>query len=216
MTRDDTPGLKDWNPISPTEVPALFIEYPGRWAIAGGWAIDLYLGRQTREHGDVDIQIDRRDIGFLHQALPGWLLYLAHGDLTLWQENDPIPAGIDNLWCRLPGGPWRFQLMLGPFTDTEWQFRRDPEIAGPIASFTIVRDGIPVVAPEIQLLYKSRSPILDKDQHDFVHALPYLGKARQSWLASSLSRLYEDHPWRSAIQEYRARNPGDSPARPCS
>ncbi|GIP30528.1 hypothetical protein J23TS9_56580 [Paenibacillus sp. J23TS9] len=29
------------------------------WFIAGGWSIDLAIGRQTREHGDIDIVIFR-------------------------------------------------------------------------------------------------------------------------------------------------------------
>jgi hypothetical protein len=31
------------------------------WCIGGGWAIDLWLGRVTRRHADVDVVILRRD-----------------------------------------------------------------------------------------------------------------------------------------------------------
>jgi hypothetical protein len=31
------------------------------WAIAGGWALDLYFGFETRPHADVDIAILRPD-----------------------------------------------------------------------------------------------------------------------------------------------------------
>lgn len=32
------------------------------WFIAGGWVIDIALGRVTREHGDIDICIFREDV----------------------------------------------------------------------------------------------------------------------------------------------------------
>ena len=35
--------------------------FDGPWYVAGGWAIDLFLGRSTRAHSDVDIAILRRD-----------------------------------------------------------------------------------------------------------------------------------------------------------
>jgi hypothetical protein len=31
------------------------------WAFAGGWAIDLWFGEQTRPHHDVEVVVHRRD-----------------------------------------------------------------------------------------------------------------------------------------------------------
>ena len=31
------------------------------WFVCGGWALDLFIGKQTREHHDLDIGIFRRD-----------------------------------------------------------------------------------------------------------------------------------------------------------
>src|SRR5437899_2178390 len=39
------------------------------WAVAGGWAIDLWLGEQTREHHDVEVVVARRDQTAVHAAL---------------------------------------------------------------------------------------------------------------------------------------------------
>ena len=36
---------------------------------SGGWAIDLHLGRVTREHHDIDVLVMRRDHLGLHKAL---------------------------------------------------------------------------------------------------------------------------------------------------
>jgi hypothetical protein len=35
--------------------------FSGHWWIAGGWAVDLFLGEQTRVHDDVDVAVLRRD-----------------------------------------------------------------------------------------------------------------------------------------------------------
>ena len=165
------------------------------WAIAGGWAIDLFIGGQTRPHADIDIQIDHADAGILHASLPGWLLYAAHGVLDLWETGTPLPDEIHNLWCRRPGRSWEFQLMLGPSTETEWVYRRDNRIRRPRGEEVVHIDGLPVIAPEIQLLYKARLPTLPKDEHDFAQALPRMSPAQRQWLADNLAMLDDDHPW---------------------
>ena len=58
---DDMQPYGRWQPWHPREVAAFFAELDAPWWIAGGWAIDLFLGRQTREHEDIDVQILRRD-----------------------------------------------------------------------------------------------------------------------------------------------------------
>lgn len=40
---------------------ALLAALPCPWFVAGGWAIDLHLGRATRPHGDVDVAVYRHD-----------------------------------------------------------------------------------------------------------------------------------------------------------
>ena len=47
MTFDETRDV-----FAPLSIP---------WWIAGGWAIDVYLGRQTREHADIDVSVLRAD-----------------------------------------------------------------------------------------------------------------------------------------------------------
>ncbi|HKP75078.1 MAG TPA: hypothetical protein VJT67_06010, partial [Longimicrobiaceae bacterium] len=64
------------------------------WVIAGGWAIDLALGRATRTHGDVDVAVLRRDQAVLREDLPGWEFEkVMDGKLVPW------PAGE---WLELP------------------------------------------------------------------------------------------------------------------
>ncbi len=188
-------GPNDWAPLSPVEAGRVFAGFPGLWAIAGGWAIDLFIGQQTRPHADIDIVIDRRVAARLHHALPGWELFLAHRFVCRWAEASPVPAEVSDIWCRRPEGPWQFQVMLGDFDEGSWFYRRNHAIHGPIFSLTVERAGLPIVAPEIQLLYKSTRANLAKNQHDFSQVLPLLDDQRRSWLADALGRTNPDHPW---------------------
>jgi len=192
---DPLPGLQDWDPLSPTEAGALFQDFPGAWCIAGGWAIDLFAGRPSRLHTDIDIQIDRNALPMLHRYLPGWLLYAAHGELTPWAIGAPFPEEVHDIWCRRAGNPWEFQLMVVEIDEREWVFRRDARIRGPRDAMILSIDGLPILAPEIQLLYKSKLPNRPKDERDFRHVLPHLSTGKRQWLRSCLILLYGDHPW---------------------
>ncbi len=205
---DQAPGPDEWAPLSPEEVARLFENYPGFWVVSGGWAIDLFLGKQTRPHADIDVQIDRRDATLLHRALPGWLLYLADRVVCEWAEGTSVPTNVSDIWCRRPEGPWKLQVMLGEFDEHSWYFRRDRSIRGPIAGFTIDVCGLPVLAPEIQLLYKSKMPELPKNEHDFLRALPRLDDDRRNWLARQLVLLYGTHPWLEMINQQWPSNRG--------
>jgi hypothetical protein len=43
-------------------VAALLAGIDSPWWIAGGWALDLFIGDQTRAHEDLDVGILRRDV----------------------------------------------------------------------------------------------------------------------------------------------------------
>lgn len=196
---DGIPGLDDWRPLTPAEAGTLFRDFPETWCIAGGWAIDFSAGGQPRPHADVDIQIGRSALPLLHRQLPGWLLYAADGDVTLWDEATPLPDEVHDIWCRRPGQAWAFQLMVVDLDHHEWVFRRDDRIRGTLDTMTVSIDGLPILAPEIQLLYKSKRPNRPKDERDFRHVLPRLSGAKRAWLAARLILLYGDHPWLSLL-----------------
>ncbi len=201
----DHSHLGPWDPLTPSEIAAIFARYAGRWCIAGGWALDLYTGVQSRAHSDVDILIERSDLSLLHDALQGSELHAASGTLTRWHEGEDFPPHVHDIWCKQRTGqrggqdnaPWRFQLMVVN-TDAstgEWIFRRDTRIRGPLDTMTLMRDGMPILAPEIQLLYKSKRPNRPKDEADFVTIAPHLSPTQRDWLANAITLLYPDHPW---------------------
>lgn len=48
--------------------------FPRPWFVSGGWVIDLFLDRVTRDHADLEVGIFRRDQGALSRHLAGWRL----------------------------------------------------------------------------------------------------------------------------------------------
>jgi hypothetical protein len=62
---------------------------PRPWFGWGGWAIDLWLGRQTREHEDVEIGIFRSDQAAVQAYFAGRELYKSlPGRLVPWDEGE--------------------------------------------------------------------------------------------------------------------------------
>jgi hypothetical protein len=193
------PALDDWAPLTPAEVATLFVDYHRSWRIAGGWAIDLFAGEPYRSHADIDVEVDRNDLGLLHDALPGWILYAANRVVTLWSAGEPFPDDTTDIWCRRPGRPWEMQLMTAYTASDEWAYKRDSRIRGPLAERTLLLDGLPVIAPEIQLLYKSKRPGRPKDEQDFATVLPHLSGSQRAWLDAALAIVDPKHPWRKAL-----------------
>ncbi|HZS93479.1 MAG TPA: amino acid transporter, partial [Chloroflexota bacterium] len=84
--------LGNWEPFSPDKVAQLFRDLTVPWWVGGGWAIDLFVGRQTRAHADIDVQILRRDQLAVRRQMAGWELYAADppGTLRLWQGLETL------------------------------------------------------------------------------------------------------------------------------
>ena len=65
----------------------------------------------------------------------------------------------------------------------------------------LARAGIPFLAPEIALLYKSKGTGA-KDEADFHRALPLMDAERRAWLRDALLRTMPDHHWISTLAEF--------------
>jgi hypothetical protein len=50
-----------WRAVAPAEVLLWFSPLSVPWWIAGGWALDLFLGQVSRSHADIDVGIFRAD-----------------------------------------------------------------------------------------------------------------------------------------------------------
>ena len=170
--------------------------------IAGGWAIDLAVGRVTRDHADVDIMLLERDEHALQTDLTQVDIQLIGRDgqpgpwpvgRRLLAGPGPGPrrpvAGPDRLVLHSRNLPLPAEVLLASAVGASWVYYRGARcISRPLADVTRRRDGIPFLAPEVVLLFKSRSKS-DKDQRDVETALPVLSAEQRSWLQDTLEHL---------------------------
>ena len=190
-----TPALGPWEPLTVADTLATFAAARFRWWISGGRALELHLGRSWREHDDTDVGIARRDVTELQSVLVGWDIHIASaGRLEPWSGQALSgERHQNNLWCRRhPGEPWVLDVTIGEGDSVAWAYRRDPRIRIPWAdAVPTTAAGVPYLAPELQLLFKStgRRP---KDDLDAEHVIPALEPERRDRLARLLP---VDHPW---------------------
>jgi hypothetical protein len=199
---DEAHALGPWAPLRPDEVAQRFSPLDAHWWISGGWAIDLFLGEQTRAHEDIDVQFLRRDQHAVRALFPGWDVQEAHPELSAkwpfepWESGSSLRPDVHDIWLRpRSSAPWAIQLMVGENDGEQWICRRDARIRRPLVTIgQRAAGGVSYLAPEIQLLYKAKSP-RPKDEADFIRALPALDQGRRLWLAQSLALIHPGHAW---------------------
>jgi hypothetical protein len=182
-----------WEPASFSELKQIFAGAPFRWWITGGMALELYVGHSWRDHDDADLGICRSDAAALYRQLDGFHPYVAaSGQLSRW-DGRLLADGEENVWVKdSPEGPWRFDMVIGDGNDQTWIYRRDPTIRRPWYEVVLTTtDGVPYLAPEVQLLFKSKG-LRDKDNVDARTVTPLLTDAKRAWLAAALPA---GHPW---------------------
>jgi hypothetical protein len=166
------------------------------WAVAGGWAIDLWLDEQTREHHDVEVAVRRDDQTEIWDALHNdWELLCLDppgGEWRQWHRSSGIEP--PSFQVKAHASPFEFDLFLESTVDDTWMFRRDDRVQKSLDEMTATRSGTPIVRPEIQLLYmaKSEEP---KNEHDFTVASPSLDDESRDWLRRALTIVDPQHRW---------------------
>jgi hypothetical protein len=194
------------------------------WALAGGWAVDAWLGRVTRYHQDVDPVVFDQPVLFKHLA--GWQL-IGHEETKenegaeLWdgrplvppahlhgrspEDSGPLPERFDDSGMRVvfPEDGFWLDIQLCERSDRDWVLNREPRIAMPLAAG--VRQsgwGLPTVAPEVILFFKAtlyvgtKNHLRPHDEADFVALLPQLSEGQRAWLREAVTRVYVgEHPW---------------------
>ncbi|HEY8545117.1 MAG TPA: hypothetical protein VIL36_08720 [Acidimicrobiales bacterium] len=196
------PGVEAWQAWTPAEVAERLAGVGVPWCVVGGWSIDLFLGRTTRPHGDLEIAVARHDFAAIRRALGGVRCHAAKNGRTwpLPADTDP-PEGVHQVWVLDPAADvWRVDVMLEPGDAETWRFRRDPGIVAPRAELVATTpDGIPYLRPQGALLFKATSR-LPKDQHDFDLVVPRMDPPARAWLAAAVAtHLGPHHPWIDAL-----------------
>jgi hypothetical protein len=189
-----------WLPRTPLDAARVMDGYPGRWWIAGGWALEAFTG-VSRPHDDLDPSIPRHELPLLRRHLAGKLDLWAADQETLRVllpedvGRDSLPESCENVWARHGGGePWQYDIILMGVTADRWVFKRDSRISRPVDDIVWSVDGIRYLRPEVQLLHKAAAP-RPKDQADFAATSPRLEPADRRWLRKAIELVHPGHPW---------------------
>ena len=186
--------LDAWEAWSPAEAARLLEGLEAPWYVAAGWALDLFLGRQTRPHTDLEVGIPGQRFPVVRERLADYELVVV-GDGHGWPLTESTLAAYHQTWVREPRGPWRVDVFREPWDGDVWICRRDSRIRlGRDALISRSREGIPYAAPEVVLLFKAKAT-RPKDDEDFVTVLPHLDAAGRRWLRSSLELVHPGHRW---------------------
>ena len=175
----------------------LLNDFKQPWFIAGGWAIDLFIGDVTRVHKDVEIAIFRKDHNSLREYLFGWeFTKVVNGKMQPWNENEWLELPIHEIHAHTKNNLLsELEILLDECSQSEWRFRRNLDIARPLSMIPLRTDiGIPFLAPEIVLLYKAKNP-RSKDEDDFYRVCRLLDEERQVWLKQAITVCYPRHHW---------------------
>ncbi|MEU1179878.1 hypothetical protein ABZ464_19910 [Streptomyces sp. NPDC005820] len=170
------------------------------WCVAAGWALDLFRGRRTRPHGDLEIAVPSADFPEVRDRFPAYA-WDAVGSGHVWAAAGPAAlAATHQTWLRDPAsGRFLFDVFREPHEGGTWICRRDESLRLPYdAIIERTPDGIPYLIPELVLLFKAKA-VRAKDQADFDGVLPELGRARRDRLAQWLGRVHPGHPWQESL-----------------
>ena len=197
------PDISEWDPWRPDEAARLLEGVDAPWYVAGGWAIDLFLGGQRRDHEDLEIAVPNSRFDEIVEALPDFEFFVITGP----REAVPLDDARDRLeqthqtWVREPAaGVWRLDVFREPSDGDTWICRRRPSITMPYERL-IERtdDGLPYGRPEVILLYKAKHSEQPKNQEDFDATLPRLEPERRRWLRDAIELVHPGHGWLASL-----------------
>lgn len=164
------------------------------WFFAGGWAIDLYLGRETRDHDDIEIGIFRKDQSELKQYLTNWdFQKVVKGGFSPW-KGEYLELPIHEIHAKNSEYD-ELEILLNETACESWRFRRDRTIRYPLKSLIrYSKTDLPYLTPEIVLLYKVKNT-REKDHMDFLSVKDELNTKQQDWLKQAISVHEPTHKW---------------------
>lgn len=172
------------------------------WCVAGGWAIDLWVGTVTRSHHDVDLLVARSDQRAVYdhfsdrdivKVIPHPEGLVGKGTLVPW-DGSRIDLPIHQVFADSPDGD-RIEVLFGEIEDGVWRYRRNPDVSLSLDRLIVTGPtGIPAMAPEVVMLFKA--PLQRPwDEADLVTVVPHLPADRRVWLVDAIGRSHPTNPW---------------------
>lgn len=166
------------------------------WCVAAGWALDLFRGAQSREHGDLEIAVPAGGFGELRARFAEFV-FDPVGSGVIWPGGGAEAlAATFQTWLRDPAtDAFLLDVFREPHDGDTWVCRRDERLRLPYARvIEHTADGIPYMAPELVLLFKAKNQ-RRKDEADFARTLPLLDRDRRERLTEWLKLVHPGHAW---------------------
>ena len=189
----DTP----WAALSAAAVGDLLNDSPVRWWLSGGVALDLWSGQPLRERENVDVSVTTSELVRLIAALPdGWSAWVADGDdgFVPFADADPAVDPHPVLVFDEARRSWALQLNVEDGSALAWMYKRDPRLQLPWERAVIDIDGLPVGAPEVQLVWKALRP-RPEDDADKDAVLPALSDDARAWWERAILTIHPHSTW---------------------
>src|SRR5262249_44254684 len=157
-------------------------------------------------HADVEIGVYRRDQRELYRHMRGWSLDKAvqgtdGGQWVRWEPDEDLRLPVHQVRAQRADVECReIEFFLNERSETDWLSRRHPGLTRALDRVAVMSSlGIPILAPEIQLLFKAKQT-REKDQADFDRVIPLLNSMQRNWLADALRTYHADHRWLKALE----------------
>lgn len=171
------------------------------WCVAGGWAIDLWLGRATRSRHDVDLLVARADQPAVHEHFADRTLVkvvphpdgvVGEGSLMPW-DGGWLDLPLCQVFADAPDGA-RIEIVSGEIHGGMWRYWRNPEVELPLDRLVVTgATEVPALAPDVVLLFKA--PLQrPRNEADLTAVLPDLSAGRRIWLAEAVERSHPANP----------------------
>jgi hypothetical protein len=196
------PGVVAWDPWRPDHVARLLAGVDAPWCVAAGWAIDLFLGSQQREHDDIEIAVPADRFGQVAEALSDLELFVVGSGLaTPLADAGGLFESSHQTWVlERASAVWRLDVFREPSAGDSWIYRRDERLRLPYDELIErTSDGIPYARPEVVLLFKAKAA-RPKDDGDFAAVVPLLDAERRRWLVEALALVHPGHRWLAELQ----------------
>lgn len=196
------------------------------YAFCGGWAIDLFIGAETRKHGDIDILAywPERDTIIQYMQSLGFRVYEMLGggkahhitdihnqikskrnifcctqDCELVCLSATDEAGIYFIDFKQIGQTKLnfFEFLFNDKDDTALLYARNHAVKQVLSDAILYNGSLPYLSPEMCLLYKSTDTEREGYQSDYDNAMANMNQRQRHWLDDALTIMYpEGHKWR--------------------
>lgn len=82
-------------------VNSLMSNFDKTWFFVGGWAIDLFIGEETRKHKDIEFAVFRKDQQYLKEYLNEWEFQKVSKDKFHTLENEFLDLPIHEIHLQI-------------------------------------------------------------------------------------------------------------------